>query len=146
MTMYDLFQDNINQDTYIVITYFDLPFGKQRIEFEWRGEGNTAIVGRHDSRRFLPRNPKPGMQFWLGHLSLVVIDWNMMAQRAIVGLDDGRAYQAAYIRAAYYALDNIYRRLILTAHVWGFANYIEYQVPSWRDVHVLRRLAKWWSK
>jgi hypothetical protein len=39
----------------------------------------------------------------------------------------------------------VYRRAILTLHVWGLAGWNETSIPTWRDVHALRWCA-WAAK
>ncbi len=43
-------------------------------------------------------------------------------------------------------LNKIYRRLIITCSVWGLADYNEAVIPTWRDVHALKRITKWIKK
>lgn len=40
-------------------------------------------------------------------------------------------------------LDIAYRRLIITLAVWGLARYSQATIPSWEDVHVLRKISEW---
>lgn len=39
-------------------------------------------------------------------------------------------------------MDGVYRRLILTAHVWGLATYGYGTAPSWRDLKIVTWLQK----
>ncbi len=39
-------------------------------------------------------------------------------------------------------IDLVYRRCIITLAVWGLADYSQYTVPTWRDIHALKRWEK----
>lgn len=130
--MFNIPYENLAQ---IRVTQIPLPYGKQRLEYEWIGESNMSIVGYFENRDvFLPRNAKVGTDFWLGHLNLVVVDHDYMSDSTLVALADGRAYQSLYARKAYYFLDNLKCRLILTLYVWGLAHIEQGERITWGAV------------
>lgn len=125
----------------IKATRIDIALDRYRVEFEWpEGEETSWING--DLMYEITNSPKVGNEFWLGHLNLLIIDHVLVADSFEVALVNGKAYQRLYSRRLHYAFDSFYRRLILTLHVWGWANVPPHSIPAWEHVGRKRRPAR----
>ena len=120
-------------NAHIVVKQVQLPFNRVRFEYEWQGESNQAVITEYGQPVRIPH--KAGAEFWLGHLNLIVVDFDVMSQTALVAHADGRGYQAFLARHFLYGWQHFQARLILTLYVWGLADYDAYAMPLWKHVH-----------
>jgi hypothetical protein len=130
----------LKADANILIScFYDYRGEPERREYDWQG-GRVVCI----SRQVLGHvsGYKPGMKvFSVGPFRLRVIDEDY---RRVYCVREGPAgWALALWIATYKALDKVYRRLVITVAVWGLAQWNDATVPTWRDVHVLRRLAGW---
>lgn len=124
-----------------------LSLSAEQRSYEWHGpENGVAWVDVWD----LPptyRRLNPGDTFSIGGLKVRILEYHPEMDRYYVVRDKGTVtalqYQAFRLL---WRLDHIYRKAVLTAAVWGLATYKPHTVPHWRDVYLLDRLAKWWSR
>jgi hypothetical protein len=121
----------------IQITTIELPFGKRRFEYAWMGADDDTAYITNNPFYDIPAIPnlKPGVQFWLGHLHLIVVDFDFMRQVYEVALMGGRGYRAMIARRFLYGWQNFQARIILTLYVWGLADRHQELTVSWRWVH-----------
>lgn len=117
----------------IEIKKIALPLDRVRFEYEWHGESNKAVITGYGLPIRIPH--EAGAEFWLGHLNLIVVDYDYPSAQAIVAHADGRGYQAFMRSRFLYGWQNFQARLILTLYVWGLADYDTLVMPSWKNVH-----------
>lgn len=124
----------------IICKSIELPFGKRRIEYEWSGESNKALVSRETlteitiQRHDQPFSDRIGFDFWFGDLHLVITDSDPIMLQYELALADGQGYQLLYNRRLYYFLDNLKCRFILTLYVWGLAHLEQSERITWNAV------------
>lgn len=109
--------------------------------YEWRGDTTgVAIIDRTQNRTLRIPDTQTGDSFWLGDLHLLVVDFDFLYQRYSVMLHNGWAYQQMWLHRLCRLADLIYRRLILTAVVWGLAewNLHDNELPGWRHLKCFR--------
>ena len=131
--------------------HYDFRGGVERRDYEWQG-GELAYVDhqflvRDGTSRVTNRVLEPGDVISVGPLRLTVIDRREFSIDTYIITCDG--WKAWVIYVFYHVtkrLGKIYRRLIITAAVWGLADYHDALVPTWRDVYLLRGLSEWIMK
>lgn len=106
--------------------------------YHWqKGDGPyTKIDGA-----FLPLGDiRRGDRLQVGPFRMLVVEYLPYYDCVYCAWDDwaGRARLALHIAAWWVRV--IKARIILTLYVWGAARYREATTPSWRDVHIIRRL------
>lgn len=120
----------------------DFRGGTERIEYEWRGGSIVDITDRYLYRAGIYGSLSIGSVVNIGPFRLIVLDYDQ-PRRAYTFCRTGFKGTVKY---SVYRLtkhfDFIYRRLVITAAVWGLAKYEDYSVPTWRDVYFLAWLAK----
>lgn len=86
---------------------------------------------------------RPGDQLTIGPYRVRVVETDFM-MRSVVVVRDGPLWRAwlAASRVGRLA-DLAYRRLIITAAVWGAADYDQGRMPSWRDLYAVQALRRW---
>lgn len=116
----------------IAINTIQLPFGKHRNEYEWVGESDVALINEI-WRWELPelKDKKPGDSFWLGHMEVVIVDYDIYSDIFKFALADGQGYQRFYNQRVYYWLENLKCRFILTLYVWGLATFEPGRKITW---------------
>ncbi len=126
--------------------------GVESRSYEWHGGGIAKMDrslayedGIDDVYEF-----ERGSVFNLGPYRLRVLEVNGWDDCLIVMRDGWQARERWMRTATYEHLDLIYRRLILTAAVWGLTrpNLLSgelFRLPTWRDVLVLHRFARWFE-
>jgi hypothetical protein len=141
-------------DGYIEITaHYDLQGGGvERYDFEWMG-GDVARIShaflmtvrdvRDDVLKYRKFPKQPGDRFKVGPFGLRVLEreeWSL----DIIAIRERNALTSLryYWHRCSKLLDTAYRRLIITASVWGLAHYEAAMIPCWRDVHALRYLVE----
>lgn len=115
----------------------------ERIDWSWDG-GQVAFLGDHliwhlEDIRATQIN---GKVVTIGPFRLRVIAREQNAPYGIYVMRDGfraRIRQCLYPLVA--TVNLIYRRLIITAGVWGLADINVGLIPTWKDVYLLRRIA-----
>lgn len=134
--------ENARMRQQITCRQVEVVLGRYRLEYEWPMDEVTTFV----SYKLLENLPyesahfqKRGNTFWLGHLHLLIVDFVPVARMWEVALVSGRGYQRLYARQLYYFFDKIYRRCIMTLHVWALAEVPYGGIPSWRHIKGLGR-------
>lgn len=67
-------------------------------------------------------------------------DWN---GSCVVVVDDWRGQMLVVAYRLKLSVDVLYRTAIYLADIWGLATVSPGTMASWRDVHLLRRIAEW---
>ena len=135
-----------------VTVHYDALGGVERYGYEWIG----GDVAKFSEQLLLDADPsevrydefprRPGDKFEFGPFKLRVLEsdsfwrWDVITairDRGIV--TDLRCSWHRFGKLA----DIAYRRLVITLAVWRLAERNEGAIPTWRDVHALRRLADW---
>jgi hypothetical protein len=98
--------------------------------YRWEG-GDLVMVDRYVMERItlMDRELEVGDVFSLGPWRLRVLDFDHMMQRYLVMRDGWRSIVRSWVIQGAKPLDRSYRRLILTAHVWGWAKVPQGAVP-----------------
>jgi hypothetical protein len=105
----------------------------ESVWFEWDGpRDGVAAVERRKDRRI-------GGILMLGALRLRIVDDDFYGSRHLVMLDGWRARIRPHVFRVLRLADLAYRRLIVTAAVWGLADYSSALLPSYLDLHVVKR-------
>lgn len=117
-----------------------LPLGARRIDWSW--EGNRVIAWAADEALYFSgttERVENGMVVHVGPYRVRVIDREPSRKAYLVAREGWRArlYYVTYRLA--HSLDGAYRRIILTLHVWGLADFDYNHVPTWRDITLFRR-------
>jgi len=113
----------------------------ERIEWEWRG-GDLAYLSY---TRPLVRSAQINDDIIvLGPFRLRIIkhEWPF----CIVARDGFKARLLYRMYRCVRYTEVVYRRLILTAAVWGLARYDRDCIPTWRNVYALDRIARWFER
>lgn len=106
-------------------------------------KGGQIVVGI--SRLYLGNEigaVKLGTVIGIGGYRFRVFDPDWLVD-AYIGVQES---DAAWLLSLVYPVlsfaEKIYRRLIVTAAVWGLADYYQGRIPVWQDLHI----AQWWAK
>jgi len=130
----------------IVVTRRANPLGLEQYEYGWQG-GDVTILNWYHAREepgLRHRDfPAAGETFWLGPFKLRVLDSDFCSLEVWVRRDGWLSWGLAKLYIVGRHLERVYRKLVITAAVWGLARYDGYTVPTWRDVYLLERVAKW---
>lgn len=133
---------------YIIITEHRNPLGHiERYDYRWEG-GNTAAIS--NSLLFKRMRTEDyirlcsGAVFTLGPFQLRILEDDPFRDITYVARDGWRTTLRYYFHRATRSLDLIYRRLIISAAVWGLARYDRAAIPSWRDLDLTRWLTAMW--
>lgn len=115
--------------------------GIEQLRYQWTGNNRAWISGDFLDHQNLPK--MLGAMIEIGPYSVRIIDYGPSRRSFLVERGNSITTWLHWqdIRLAQ-LLDLAYRRTIITAAVWGLATYREYEVPTWRDIHALRRFAK----
>lgn len=129
----------------ITVTEHSSPFGTPLWrEYTWEGGPFVTFTPGGRGMPEIPR--KPGVFFRLGPYLLYSVEWREtnILQRFLlcVRADSPRGWLYAACRPVVRLWDQVYPRSIATLAVWGLAEWHEYEVPSWRHVPLLARLAR----
>ena len=132
----------------ILVNSKPFPVRGGTITYEWQGGDWLHVSGDFISE--FQGNLK-GNRLFLGPYRLHVIERDPAIEAYLCVRHHWRGLICERLYKATRGLDRFYRRLILTAAVWGLANYpkpIEGSgwVPTWRNVHALRHAAEWMVK
>lgn len=122
--------------------HYDCIGGIERRDYEWQG-GKLAYI----NRRFMnvvgmSKAPTSGDIINIGPFQLKVVDQELWGNSYIVTRNGWKAQLRYILYHATKILDKVYRRLIVTAAVWGLADYHDALVPTWRDIHLLKKLSE----
>lgn len=119
------------------------PLGKEVVTFGWQG-GPYLQITNQVIRRGDPAYVREDAKFiTIGPYRLRKLEYDpLVGMGGWVCVRDGWRWlpYANWYRLTHLG-ERTYRRLILTAAVWGLAEFHEYNVPSWRDLHIVR----WWN-
>lgn len=131
------------------------PLGIEQEIIRWNG--GPEMVYSKILLNYLPGfNPRrdrdimPGDVIFIGPYRVRVIKevnggWESSATWAsdvLLRRDDGLAVLKVWTYRFTRFADRIYRRLLITAAVWGLAYYEERQVPTWRNLKIARRFSR----
>ncbi len=136
------------QSARILVNSKPFPVRGGTITYEWLG-GDWL----HVSSDFIEYSQAAlrGNRLFLGPYHLHVIERDLAIDAYLCVRHHWRGLIRERLYTATRGLDRFYRRLILTAAVWGLAHYPsavggwEY-MPHWRNVHVLRHAAEFMVK
>jgi hypothetical protein len=131
-----------------VTVHYDALGGVERYDYKWIG----GDVAKFSEQLLLDADPsevrydkfprRPGDRFEFGPFKLRVLkepEWTAITAIRERGLiTDLRLLWHRFGKL----LDIAYRRFIVTLAVWRLAERNEGAIPTWRDVHALRRLAE----
>jgi hypothetical protein len=118
--------------------YYDFRGGIEHREYRWEGGELAQLKLWWLTNRVY----RPGEVFTLGSLRLRVVDDMLVGPSLVVARDGWHARLRYAVHHSTKWIDKIYRHLIVTAAVWGLADYNDALLPSWRDVHFLKRFAR----
>lgn len=120
----------------------DIPHGLRHdaSDYEWVGKSRFALLSDYT----LNRRVSEGEIVRIGPYVLRVIELNHYWTEHLVCRAGGwRGVLTYALFRGTRTLDRIYRRVVITMAVWGLARYRQQgHAPSWRDVHLLRRIAE----
>lgn len=133
----------------------------EQVRYEWRG-GDVARVVEFDSPlrvlsgdHYVPdaTEVERGQVVAIGPYRCRVIDVPSLWDDSYYVMRDGWRARERWLRsAAHDRLDLIYRRLIVTAAIWGLASYklLQYdgyrRPPNWTDLYIVQRVRQWREK
>ena len=127
----------------IVNEHRDFRGGLERLSYQWVG-GNVICIS-YDLAVKLgvdSRVCKPGDVFCVGPYRLRIVWRDPVPPYTVMAM---RVGWVAWGRIIFYAvikrIEKVYRRLILTAAVWGLAEYDDAVVPTWRDLYMVKWMA-----
>lgn len=115
--------------------------GVERIEFSWEGGERVEVSYRlmqHKSVYITRR----GNLLTIGPYRLRIIEGDPCRATYLCMRDGWKAHLWWGAYRASHILETIYRRLIITAAVWGLGRYVDNAFPTWRDVYMLDWLAR----
>lgn len=107
------------------------PSGKEAVRYKWMG-GRVAHISRHVCDTPI----KVGQSFKVGPFRLRIVDYCPWDNTVKAIRIRGISRLLYYFYRATPALEKVYRRLIITAAIWGCADYNSATVPDWRDLHM----------
>jgi hypothetical protein len=120
----------------------------RRISYSYKWEGpEDGIVGVSFD---LLRDADPAVTKQRGDILVIgpyrlrIIGEGYMSPAVYAMRDGWNAVARIRVIWLWHLLDKIYRRAVMTCAVWGLAERPAGVVPTWRDVHALRRLARAW--
>lgn len=131
--------------SYIQVSEHRGPLGLERRDYRWIGKSPVTKV---DYWSMLPQFD--GLDFRLvgkrvsiGPFQLRVLEFSVVEPCYTLVREDYPLWWALYLwHRLTPLLDLIYRRTIITLAVWKLAEYREYEIPTWRDIHALRWIAE----
>lgn len=122
---------------------YDFRGGVERRDYEWEGGELAYVDWRFMDVAEISEAPALGDIINIGPFQLKVIDQELLWHDNYIVARNGWKTQLRYmLHRTTKVLDKIYRRLIITAAVWGLADYHDALVPSWRDVYLLKKLSE----
>ncbi|HET8627399.1 MAG TPA: hypothetical protein VFL91_08265 [Thermomicrobiales bacterium] len=115
--------------------------GIEQIHAHWVGDPPIAYVDFTLVRYLFGRfeDGLVGRRFSIGELRLRVVGIDWGAFRLVVMRDGWRARLRAASEPVRRRAERAYRRLIVTAAVWGLADHEPHVIPTWRDLRLPRR-------
>jgi hypothetical protein len=112
----------------------------ERIEYSWKGKSQKIYLS---FREGLFAGKGIGDVFSIGPYRLRIIEFDYSTSQALcVRVDLLFGWWFVFAHRAGRMLDLFYRRLIITASVWGLADYDRCTIPSWRNLHIVKWLIK----
>ena len=123
--------------------HYDCRGGVERRDYEWEGGELAYIDQRFMEKEGIHEVPQLGDIINIGPFQLRVIDKKLWGFNYIVARNGWKARLRYVLHRTIKVLDKSYRRLIVTAAVWGLADYHDASIPTWRDVYLLRGLSEW---
>ena len=94
-------------------------------------------------RRLIEDYKKGDKEIRLGPYRFAVIEENLLANTVICVLKNRRLWRYYKIKHNLHMwLDMIYYRTIRTMQVWNLAYHEPGVIPSWRDIHLVRKFLK----
>ncbi len=122
--------------SYIGVQQIAGALGPEDYSYTWVGWDRTAFINPAllRSAGYDEGTIRPGAVLTLGPLRLRVVRNDWPCSYIHVERDGWRAALRAYREIARRPANRFYRRLIVTAAVWGWARYSPAVVPTWRDL------------
>ena len=117
----------------------------EHMDYSWHGGPIIGVSERMILRSGFASGPVcPGSIVTIGQFRLRIIeDQPSISEGYFLAMRDGwRAWIRERALPSLRWMDTIYRRLVITASIWGMARYYGATYPSWRDVYVLNAFAK----
>ncbi len=130
------------RDTALILTQvkFNALGQREQVTFQWVGESPyTYITGVALDDLGIKDEDK---SFWIGPYRLVKLERYVDRDEWLCIRSDWQyAWRVPIYRSTRW-LDWAYRRLIVVLAVFELADYHQYAIPSWRDIHALKRWAR----
>lgn len=146
----------IRPDGVLMVKKTILPLHGIQVEYRLCKRDSMLFVWNTDDRLVPPNEVKfvaidselapASGQFALGPYRFRVVERDMLSGMMICAVDNWFAPIRIGLYRSTRWLDGIYRRLIITAYVWGLATYGEWAMPTWRDLKVVQWIIKRKSK
>jgi hypothetical protein len=135
--------------------YYNALGNMERLDHEWIG-GDVMEITMHpmclsDSKFSALKWDKfpsePGDQFEYGPFKLRTLEYFFYSDTILAVRDRGFITDLRYLWYRFGRLFDIaYHRIIVTLAVWNLADREAGIIPTWRNIHALRRLAEWERK
>jgi hypothetical protein len=130
----------------IVATDISLPLNCKHTSYEWTGNDLTLIDGPVFENWLSADDMKAGHVFNIGPIRLRIVEIYWQMDQILCIRDGWRSTLRYRLHRSLFRFDDVYRRLIITMHIWGLANlpldtYRRY--PSWCDIKIIKRFQKW---
>lgn len=136
-------------DARIVVTeHWDYSGGLERLTYQWEG-GDVVCISYcfYSALGLYPKDCRLGNVFSVGPYRLRVIWADPFSPYEVLAVRDSpRAWRRIVGYVVSSRLESVYRRLIITAAVWTLAEYNATTVPTWRDLYVVKWVARRFSR
>jgi hypothetical protein len=128
----------------ITATRHQGPLGLEQAHYQWEGgryaRVRRSLLGRDDG------SVRVGEVVWAGPYRVRVIRCDFMLDAVTVVPEEPRAWGDLLTSLTAQLIERVYRRLILTAAIWGLANCDPSTLPTWRDLHVIAWAVRQWGR
>lgn len=112
----------------------------EQVTYEWCGRSPYTVItsiamrdmGIIETENF----------FILGPYRLIKMEYRPQTMEWLCVRADRLGTLRVFVYRATRWLDWFYRRSIVVLAIYGAADYQQYQIPSWRDIHALKWMAK----
>jgi hypothetical protein len=131
----------MRETSYILSTQRRNALGRiESVTHEWRGTSPYVRISRDLLDQVTHNEGDERVQIG-PYILLKVEDQFWDASVLYVRADRLGALRVALYKATRLA-DLVYRRLIITLAVWRLADYHQAAVPTWKDIHLVKRFLK----